>query len=154
MPALPSQGSKVAFGPFEFDPELADSRKHGYKVRLPAQPGQVLGALLQQPGELVNREDLRTRLWPGVSAGDFEHGVNSAVHKLRQALGDATTIPRYIETVTGRGYRFVAPVYPVRGSVLELVPTPAPAIRKAIGAPLQVVVNWQAGLKDEAAARG
>jgi Tol biopolymer transport system component/DNA-binding winged helix-turn-helix (wHTH) protein len=124
--ARPSPESKVTFGPFEFDPRSGELRKHGYKIKLPAQPGQILGALVEQPGELVTREDLRARLWPGVSAGDFEHGVNAAVNKLRQALGDAASEPRYIETVTGRGYRFVAPVQPVRGSVLELVPTPAP----------------------------
>lgn len=140
IPARPSQGSKLAFGPFEFGPELAELYKHGYKIKLPAQPGQILGALLMRPGELVTREDLRSRLWPGVGAGDFEHGVNAAVNKLRQALGDTASEPRYIETLTGRGYRFVAPVYPVRGSVLELVPTQGPPDLKA--QPTQRFAMW------------
>src|SRR6476660_7789618 len=98
-----SRIQKRAFGPFEFDPESGELRKHGYKVRLPSQPGQVLDALVDRPGDLVSREDLRNRLWPGATAGDFEHGLNAAVNKLRQALGDSATQPRYIETLPGLG---------------------------------------------------
>ena len=127
----PSRAPNLAFGPFEFDPVIAELRKHGYRVKLPGQPGEVLAALVKRPGELVTREDLRSLLWPGVSAGDFEHGVNAAVNKLRQALGDAAIQPRYIETLPGRGYRFVAPVYPVGNGVLELVPSAAIAIPEA-----------------------
>lgn len=123
---LGSRAPNLTFGPFEFDATSAELRKHGYKVKLPAQPGQVLGALLERPGDLVTREDLRTRLWPGVSAGDFEHGLNSAVNKLRQTLGDSADQPRYVETLSGRGYRFVAPVYrPSAKAVLEMT-APAP----------------------------
>src|SRR5207245_5415809 len=117
-----SRGQKLTFGPFEFDPSSGELRKHGYKVKLPSQPGQVLDALLERPGDLVAREDLRNRLWPGATAGDFEHGLNAAVNKLRQALGDAANQPRYVETLAGLGYRFVAPVHPVGTAVLELVP--------------------------------
>jgi Tol biopolymer transport system component/DNA-binding winged helix-turn-helix (wHTH) protein len=126
-----SRAANLAFGPFEFDPVTAELHKHGYRVKLPGQPGEVLAALVKRPGELVTREDLRSLLWPGVSAGDFEHGVNAAVNKLRQALGDAANQPRYIETLPGRGYRFVAPVYPVGNGVLELVPSVAIAIPEA-----------------------
>src|SRR6478609_7284672 len=94
-----SRAPKLAFGPFEFDCESGELRKHGYKVKLAAQPGQVLGALVDRPGDLVSREELRNRLWPGATAGDFEHGLNAAVNKLRQALGDAARQPRYIETL-------------------------------------------------------
>lgn len=125
----PSRAPKLAFGPFEFDPASGELRKHGYKVKLPSQPSQVLGALVDRPGDLVTREDLRNRLWPGATAGDFEHGLNAAVNKLRQALGDAANQPRYVETLAGLGYRFVAPVYPVGAAVLELVPG-----RRKIGA--------------------
>jgi Tol biopolymer transport system component/DNA-binding winged helix-turn-helix (wHTH) protein len=97
-------------------------RKHGYKVKLPGQPGQILNALVDKPGELVTREDLRNRLWPGLNSGDFEHGINAAINKLRQALGDVANEPRYIETMSGRGYRFIAPLHAVTGGVLELVP--------------------------------
>src|SRR5205807_9933383 len=82
-----SRPPKVAFGPFEFDPFSGELRKHGYKVKLPGQPGEILSALIAHPGEVVTREDLRMRLWPGISSGNFEHGVNAAVNKLRQVLG-------------------------------------------------------------------
>jgi DNA-binding winged helix-turn-helix (wHTH) protein len=121
----PSRAPKLAFGPFEFDAASVELLKHGYKVKLPSQPGQVLGALLDRPGDLVTREDLRNRLWPGAIAGDFEHGLNAAVNKLRQALGDAADQPRYVETLPGLGYRFVAPLHPMGRAVLELVPAAA-----------------------------
>jgi Tol biopolymer transport system component/DNA-binding winged helix-turn-helix (wHTH) protein len=114
-------GQTVAFGPFELDVATIELRKHSYKAKLPPQLGQILIALVQQPGEVVTREDLRIRLWPGFSSGDFEHGINAAINKLRQALGDAASEPRYIETLPGRGYRFIAPLHPVTAGVLELV---------------------------------
>src|SRR5262245_15953782 len=107
-----SRATKLGFGPFEFDPATGELRKHGHKVRLSSQPGQVLSALVERPGDLLAREALCRRLWPGAIAGDFEHGLNAAVNKLRQALGDTATQPRYVETLPGLGYRFVAPVYP------------------------------------------
>src|SRR6266851_6241397 len=121
----PSRAPRLTFGPFEFDPASGELRKHGYKIKLPSQPRQVLGALVDRPGDLLTREDLRNRLWPGAIAGDFEHGLNAAVNKLRQALGDGANQPRYVETLPGLGYRFVAPVNPVRPAVLELVPAAA-----------------------------
>jgi DNA-binding winged helix-turn-helix (wHTH) protein len=90
----PSRASKLAFGPFEFDTASGELRKHGYKVKLPSQPSEVLDALVDRSGDLVTREDLRNRLWPGATAGDFEHGINAAVNKLRQALCDAANQPR------------------------------------------------------------
>src|SRR4051812_10400765 len=125
MLAKPSRATKWAFGPFEFDAASGELHKHGYKVKLSSQPSQVLSALVDRPGDLVTREDLRNRLWPGATVGDFEHGLNAAVNKLRQALGDAANQPRYVETLAGLGYRFVAPVHPVGTAVLELVPAPA-----------------------------
>ena len=113
MPPHPARAPKLTFGPFEFDPASGELRKHGYKIKLPSQPSQVLDALVERPGDVVGREDLRNRLWPGVTAGDFEHGLNAAVNKLRQALGDAANQPRYIQTLPGLGYRFVAPTQPV-----------------------------------------
>jgi Tol biopolymer transport system component/DNA-binding winged helix-turn-helix (wHTH) protein len=118
----PSRAQRLAFGPFEFDSASGELRKYGYKVKLPSQPRQILGALLERPGGVTPREDLRNHLWPGATAGDFEHGLNAAVNKLRQALGDSASQPRYVETLQGIGYRFVAPVHPVGGAVLELVP--------------------------------
>jgi eukaryotic-like serine/threonine-protein kinase len=94
-------------------------------------------ALVERPGDLVAREDLRNRLWPGATAGDFEHGLNAAVNKLRQALGDAANQPRYVETLPGLGYRFVAPVYPRGGPVLELVPA-----AKQVPQPSRGIAPW------------
>src|SRR4051812_46186193 len=99
----PSRTQKVAFGNFEYDPVAGVLRKFGLKIKLASQPAHVLNALLESSGDLVTREDLRSRLWPGATAGDFEHGLNAAVNKLRQALGDAATQPRFIETLPGRG---------------------------------------------------
>ena len=152
MHPLPTKSPKIVFGPFEFDSESGELRKHGFKIKLPSQPGQILGALVRRPGELVTREDLFSQLWPGASAGDFEHGLNAAVNKLRQALSDAANQPRYIETLVGRGYRFVAPVNPVGQTVLQLVPPSAtpeaepsrrglPRWVLAVGALLAVVVG-------------
>src|ERR1700757_3832185 len=93
-----SRAPRLAFGPFEYDAASGELRKHGYRVKLASQPGQILGALVERPGDLVPREDLRNRLWPGATAGDFEHGLNAAVNKLRQALGDAAKQPRFVET--------------------------------------------------------
>jgi DNA-binding winged helix-turn-helix (wHTH) protein/Tol biopolymer transport system component len=120
-----SRPSKVAFGPFEFDPDSRELFKHGFRVRLASQASTVLDVLVERPGELVTREDLRKRLWPGATSGDFEHGLNAAVNKLRQSLGDTANQPRYVETLPGVGYRFVAPVYTASGAVRELAPTPA-----------------------------
>src|SRR6476469_8714408 len=112
-----SRVTKLAFGPFEFDPVTGELRKHGHKVRLSSQPVPILSALLERPGDLLAREALCRRLWPDATAGDFEHGLNAAVNKLRQALGDAASQPRYVETLPGLGYRFVAPVRGVGGAV-------------------------------------
>src|SRR3954454_5058151 len=113
-PPTPSRASapNPNFGPFEFRNAAAELRKHGHRVRLPAQVGQVLGVLVERPGDLVTREELRRLLWPGAIAGDFEHGINSAVNKLRQTLGDSADHPRYVETLPGRGYRFIAVIDP------------------------------------------
>jgi len=132
MGPQPARALKLAFGPFDFDPDSGELRKHGYRVKLSPQPGQVLAALLNQPGELVGREDLREQLWPGATAGDFEHGLNAAVNKLRQALSDTANQPRYIETLPGLGYRFIAPTNNVRRAVLGFVPS-ASSPRRELG---------------------
>src|SRR5688572_8305211 len=108
---LPSEASKVAFGVFEFDAASGELLKHKIKLKLPSQPRQVLDELLKRPGNVVLRQDLRNRLWPGATAGDFEHGLNAAVNRLRQAVGDSADQPRFIETLPGLGYRFIAPVH-------------------------------------------
>jgi len=100
----------VRFGPFEANLATGELRKNGIRISLERQPFEVLSTLLQQPGALVSRKLLRERLWPDGVFVDVEHGVNKAINKLRRALGDAGAQPRFIETLSRRGYRFIAPV--------------------------------------------
>src|SRR5437016_4560384 len=102
--------SKVKFGIFEADLRAGELRRNGSKVKLQEQPFQVLTVLLERPGEVVSREDLRTKLWPSDTFVDFDHGLNAAVRRLRDALGDSAENPRFVETLARRGYRFLAPV--------------------------------------------
>ena len=98
----------VRFGTFEIDLRSGDLRKGGVRVALQEQPRLLLLALLEQPGEIVARADLRARLWPRDTFVDFEHSLNAAVRRLRLTLGDHAEVPRFIETVHKRGYRFLA----------------------------------------------
>ncbi len=98
------------FGPFELDVKGGVVRREGLRVKLHDQPLRVLTLLVERAGEVVSRDELRRVLWEEDTFVDFDHGVNTAVNKLRQALGDSAARPRYVETVPRRGYRFVAPV--------------------------------------------
>lgn len=100
----------VRFGAFELDPDAGELRREGAKVRLQEQPLQILQILLQQPGKVVPREELRKRIWPSDTFVDFDHGINNAIKRLREALGDTAETPLYIETLPRRGYRFKAAV--------------------------------------------
>jgi len=100
----------IRFGVFELDLAAAELRKSGVRIRLQEQPFLVLSLLLQRPGEVITREDLRQQLWPADTFVDFDHSLNTAVNKLREALGDSASTPRYVETLARRGYRFIAPV--------------------------------------------
>jgi len=100
----------VRFGVFELDLNTGELRKAGARISLPEQPFQVLEALLDRPGRLVTREELRQRLWPAETFVDFDQGLNAAVRRLRDALGDSADTPRFVETLPRRGYRFIAPV--------------------------------------------
>ena len=105
-----AQSRHLRFGVFEVDLRTGELRKQGLKVKLPGQPFQVLAMLLERPGELVTREEIREKVWPEDTFIDFEHSINTAVKRLREAFGDDTEHPRYIETLPRRGYRFIAPV--------------------------------------------
>jgi TolB-like protein/DNA-binding winged helix-turn-helix (wHTH) protein/Tfp pilus assembly protein PilF len=100
----------VRFGVFEADMEAGELRKHGLRLKLSEQPFQILAMLVARPGEVVSREVLRERLWPSDTFVDFDHGLNNAVMRLREVLGDSSDHPRFIETLPRRGYRFIAPV--------------------------------------------
>jgi TolB-like protein/DNA-binding winged helix-turn-helix (wHTH) protein/tetratricopeptide (TPR) repeat protein len=105
--------AQFRFGVYELDLHSRVLRKHGLRIRLQEQPLLVLAALLNCPGQLVTREDLRTRVWPRDTFVSFDHALNTAVKKIRAALSDDADAPRYVETVPRRGYRFIAPVEPI-----------------------------------------
>jgi cholera toxin transcriptional activator len=110
MPAFQSNSSRIVrFGVFELDLAAGELRKNGTKLRLQEQPFQVLALLLERAGDVVTREELRQKLWPADTFVDFDHGLNTAVNKLREVLGDSASSPRFIETLARRGYRFIAP---------------------------------------------
>jgi DNA-binding winged helix-turn-helix (wHTH) protein/tetratricopeptide (TPR) repeat protein len=104
------QNSTTRFGVFELDKRSGELRKFGTRIRLQDQPLKVLMALLEQPGAVVTRDELKRKIWPEESFGDFDHAVNVAVAKLRAALADSADTPRFVETLHRRGYRFIFPV--------------------------------------------
>jgi DNA-binding winged helix-turn-helix (wHTH) protein len=106
----PSQLGAIRFGVFEVDLRAGELRKQGVKIKLQDQPFQLLQILLERPGEVVTREELRQRIWPSDTFVDFDGGVNNAVKRLREALGDKAETPRFIETLPRRGYRFIGTV--------------------------------------------
>src|SRR3954470_9775032 len=105
-----SAGRVFRFGVFEADETAGELRKHGVRIQLHSQPFKVLLLLLERPAEIVTREEMRQRLWGADTFVDFDHGLNTAVNKIREALGDSASVPRYVETIAGKGYRFLAPV--------------------------------------------
>jgi Tol biopolymer transport system component/DNA-binding winged helix-turn-helix (wHTH) protein len=117
------------FGPFELSTESNELRKHGQRLKLSGQAIDVLLMLASNGGTLVTREELQRKLWPGDSFGDFEHGLNAAVNRLRETLGDSATEPTYIETIPRRGYRFIARVDHVPNSKEPIAPENASEVR-------------------------
>ena len=101
----------LCFGVFEADLDTGELRKNGAKVPLQGQPFQVCALLLRRSGELVTREELRQKLWPENTFVDFDQAVNTAIKKIRIALGDEADNPRFVQTLPGRGYRFICPVH-------------------------------------------
>ena len=110
MTRIERQQLAFQFGVFEINPHTRELRKHGVKLKLQDQPFQILILLLEHPSEVVTREEIQKRLWPENTYVDFDNAINSAIRKLRDALGDRSESPRFIETIARRGYRFVAPV--------------------------------------------
>jgi TolB-like protein/DNA-binding winged helix-turn-helix (wHTH) protein/tetratricopeptide (TPR) repeat protein len=106
----PQQAKAARFGPFELDLRTCCLTRGGRQERLGVQPARLLVLLVERRGELVTREELRSQLWPSDTFGDFDHGLNNAVNRLREALGDSAASPRYIQTAPRRGYRFIADV--------------------------------------------
>lgn len=127
MEAVNQEARPFQFGAFELDPHSGELRKHGIRLKLQPQPLQILSMLLERPGEAVTREEIQKRLWPDNTYVDFENAINSAVRKLRDALGDIAENPRFIETLSRRGYRFI---YPLPGARRALPVTPPKASRE------------------------
>ncbi|MGA8154515.1 MAG: winged helix-turn-helix domain-containing protein [Terriglobales bacterium] len=125
MPGSKEPQTRIPFGPFEADILTQELRKHGTRLPLPRQSFQILKMLLERRGELVTRDELRAALWPSDTFVDFEHSLNSAVNKLRDALGDAADDPRYIETLPRRGYRYVGRVEPEPSPVQQSAAQPS-----------------------------
>jgi cholera toxin transcriptional activator len=118
----PNQERRYRFGVFEADAGTGELRRQGVRLRVNAQPFQVLLMLLDRPGALVTRKEISRELWPDGTFVDYDHGVNSAVNRIREALGDTAGSPRFIETLARRGYRFIAPVERIAGSEIVVAP--------------------------------
>jgi len=137
---------RLSFGVFDVDLRSGELRKHGLRIRLQQQPFQVLAALLERAGEVVSREELQRKLWPENTFVDFDHGLNKAINKIREALGDSADAPRFVETVARRGYRFLADVR-VADEAVATAPAPiaAPAVA-TLADPLPGPVPTPAGV--------
>ena len=136
MPETPNQNRHFRFGIYELDGSTGELRKDGKsRPRLQGQPLEVLLHLLNRPGEVVTREDLRQRLWPADTFVDYDHSLNTAVNKLREALNDSADNPRFIQTIPRRGYRFIASIEAVDSSAGSAKPEEnrSPEVAPAIG---------------------
>src|SRR6516165_4800832 len=122
----------IRFGPFELDVRAAELRKQGIKVRLHEQPFRILLMLLEHPGDVVLRDEIRLALWPNNTVVEFDHSINAAIQRLRDALSDSADNPKYVETVARRGYRFIGTVEPVEPVAADEAPAPAPVPIRAL----------------------
>jgi TolB-like protein/DNA-binding winged helix-turn-helix (wHTH) protein/Tfp pilus assembly protein PilF len=133
---MPSSPAHIRFGAFELDLRAGELHKNGTRTRLQQQPAQLLAILLEHPGQMVGRGELRQRLWPEDTFVDFQHGLNAAVKRLREALGDSAEDPVFIETLPRRGYRFIAPVESggsdVHTAAVTELPSVSPASRREV----------------------
>jgi DNA-binding winged helix-turn-helix (wHTH) protein len=139
-PYASSRGRILRFGVFGADLAAGELRKNGLRVRLQEQPFQLLALLIERPEELVGREELRNKLWAADTFVDFDHSLNTAMKKIREALGDSAVNPRYVETVARRGSRFLAPVQtrvePVSESAITAPTESAAVMHSELDVPL------------------
>src|SRR5262245_33892499 len=132
MDPATAPASVYRFGLFEVDGRLGELRKQGRVVKLRGRPFDILLLLLNRPGDLISRDELRQRLWPADTFVDFDHGLNSAMNRLREALGDSAESPRFVETLPKRGYRFIAPVDVVNRASLNLQTAAPPTVEQPL----------------------
>jgi Tol biopolymer transport system component/DNA-binding winged helix-turn-helix (wHTH) protein len=132
MELMPDHAVRVVrFGHFEVDLRAGELRRNGFKVKLQNQPLQILSMLLERPGEIITRDEMRARLWPAKTFVDFDHGLNSAIRRVRDSLGDSAESPTFVETLGHRGYRFIFPVEQLGNGysgTAEVVPISGPAL--------------------------
>src|SRR5436190_12047733 len=140
MGTQPNLASKVVFGPFEYEDLSGSLTKYGIPLRLQGKPLQILSLLVDRPGQVISRDELQHHLWQGTTFVDFEQGLNSAVNKLRQTLGDSADQPRYVETLPGRGYRFIAPIQ--RASTKAVLEMASPALLRIEPKPGRPPQRW------------
>jgi TolB-like protein/DNA-binding winged helix-turn-helix (wHTH) protein/tetratricopeptide (TPR) repeat protein len=147
MEVGPRPGQPLRFGVLQLDPSTGELLRGGRRVRLQEQPFKILTLLLERPGELVTRDELRQKLWPADTFVDFDDGLNAAVKKLRFALGDSSENPRFVETIPRRGYRFIAPVAidrepasPSTGETIAAPPRRLPSVDRAMWVGLAALV--------------
>src|SRR5579862_5724178 len=126
--------SVLRFGTYEVSLQSGEVRKAGLRIRVQQQPMKLLEILLERPGEVITREELRSRVWTDEGFGDFDQAVNIAIAKLRSALGDSAENPRFIETLPKRGYRFIADVSVVEAGARPKRPEPSDGDLTATGA--------------------
>lgn len=151
---------RYRFGAFEADASTGELRRQGIRIKLNAQPFQVLVMFLERPGQLLTREEISRELWPDGTFVDSEHGVNSAINRIREALRDTANNPRFVETLARRGYRFVAPVERISGSenlppqAFPLEPEPEPVSMPSSSiSPLTSIDQTAVGAAPEARVR-
>jgi DNA-binding winged helix-turn-helix (wHTH) protein len=139
MPDAPSS-RRYRFGLFEADTATGELRRQGTRIKINAQPFQVLCLLLERPGELLTRDEIARELWPNGTFVDYDHGVNSAVNRIREALGDSASNPRFVETLARRGYRFVAPVERIDARIdAEALTNPEPRTAPELPTPAPII---------------
>ena len=143
MHATQPADALLRFGAFEADVQTGELRKQGKRIRLQDQPFQLLVMLLEAPGQVVTRDELRSKLWPQTTV-DFDHGLNKAINKIREALGDSPEHPRFVETVARRGYRFLADVAVVGGGRAKTVPDDPAYERSPALSPAQPTTHHKA----------
>ncbi|MBV9764150.1 MAG: winged helix-turn-helix domain-containing protein [Acidobacteriaceae bacterium] len=127
MPGNAAHSRFIRFATFELDPESGELFRQGRRVKIQGQPFEILVWLLRRPGEVVGREELKERLWPSETAGDFNQGLNRAINRVREALGDSAENPRFIETLPRRGYRFIGTIQGSDKAETAPAPSPPPA---------------------------
>ena len=156
MELMPSYGLRlVRFSAFEVDLRAGELRRNGLKVKIQNQPFQILAMLLERPGEIITRDEMQARLWPAETFVDFDHGLNSAIRRLRDALGDSAESPTFVETLGRRGYRFIFPVekLPVErpnlvdghdhSALAEVVPISGPEPGPVAPQPSALAAHWK-----------